>query len=160
MVCLWGLLIGLIYWRMRKHVTGAVVLGLCVVSHWVLDLVVHRPDLPLVPGDSPHVGLGLWNSLAGTLAVEGLLFVAGLALYIRVTRPTNKAGRYGFWGLAAFLVLIYVANLFGPTPTSTTAIAWVGQLQWLLVIWAYWVDRHRTTRSLDEGGATGAFNNN
>lgn len=143
LVCGWGFLFGLIYWLVQKNRQGAVILGLCVVSHWVLDLIVHRPDLPLYPGASPHVGLGLWNSLAGTLLVEGCIFIVGLVLYLRVTRAKNRAGRYGLWGLVGFLVLVYLGNLFGPPPQSTTAIAWVGHLQWLLVIWAYWVDRNR-----------------
>src|SRR5262245_47114382 len=63
--CMWGLLFGTVYWLVREDLKIATVLGLCVVSHWVLDFVVHRPDLPLYPGDSPRVGLGLWNSVPG-----------------------------------------------------------------------------------------------
>ena len=47
-------------------------------SHWLLDLVVHRPDLPFYPGPSPKVGLGLWHSLPGTLVVELGLLAVGL----------------------------------------------------------------------------------
>ncbi len=118
-------------------------LGLLIVSHWVLDLIVHRPDLPLYPGSSPRLGMGLWNSLAGTFLAEGVIFVIGLGLYLRVTRAKNRAGFYGFWVLVGVLILIYVSNVFGPLPPSTTAIAWVGQLQWVLVGWAYWIDRNR-----------------
>lgn len=143
-VCGWGLLLGLAYGLIRKNTRGAVVVGLGVVSHWLLDLIVHRPDLPLYPGASPMVGLGLWNSLVGTLLVEGVLFAGGLVLYLRATRATDRAGRYGLWGLVGFLVLIQLSNLLGPPPPSVSAIAWAGQLQWLLVIWAYWLDRHRT----------------
>jgi FtsH-binding integral membrane protein len=122
------------------------VLGLCVISHWFLDLIVHRPDLPLYPGDSAKVGFGLWNSLPWTLVVEGLIFATGMTLYLRLTKSKNRAGSVGVWALVGFLVLIYVGNLFGPPPPSTTAIAWVGQSQWLLVAWAYWVDRNRVVR--------------
>jgi len=141
----WGILFGLVYWAVKKNRRGAFVLGLCVVSHWVLDFIVHRPDLPLYPG-SVRVGLGLWNSMAGTLLVEAGLFALGCALYLRVTRSKNRAGTYGFWGLVGFLVLIYLGNVFGPPPPGTTAIAWAGHLQWLFVIWAYWVDRNREVR--------------
>lgn len=143
LVCAWGLLVGLVYWLVQKNRKGAVVLGLCVVSHWVLDLIVHRPDLPLYPGNSPKIGLGLWNSVAGTLVVEGLIFAVGLVLYLRTTRARNRVGSYALWALVGFLVLIYLGNSFGPPPTSTGAIAWVGELQWLLIAWAYWVDHNR-----------------
>lgn len=143
----WGVLFGLVYWLLRKNARAAVVLGLLVVSHWVLDLVVHRPDLPLYPGDSPLLGLGLWNAPAVTLLLEGLIFVLGIVLYLRSTEAKNRVGVYAFWGLVAFLAVIHVMNLFGPPPPSVTAIAWAGQLQWLFVIWAYWVDRNRTVRT-------------
>lgn len=157
MVCLWGVLLGLAYGLVRKRTRGALVLGLLVVSHWVLDLIVHRPDLPLYPGPSPRLGLGLWDSLPGTLLVEGLLFVVGLALYLRVTRAKNRAGLYGFWTLVGFLVLIHLGNVLGPPPSSTTAIAWVGQLQWLLVGWAYWLDRNRVARVREGQPEAGRF---
>lgn len=146
MVCVWGFLFGLGYRLVQKNTKGALVLGLCVVSHWVLDLIVHRPDLPLYPGDASRWGLGLWNSLGGTLLVEGVVFVVGVALYLRATRAKNRAGVIGFWTLAGFLLLVHLGNMFGPPPPSTTAIAWAGQLQWLLVAWAYWVDRNRVVR--------------
>lgn len=152
MVCVWGLLFGVIYWRVRKRMKGAVVLGVCVVSHWVLDLIVHRPDLPLYPGESPRLGLGLWNSLGGALLLEGLIFVAGLVLYLRVTRAKNRVGVYGPWALAGFLVLVQFGNVLGPPPPTPRAIAWAGQLQWVLVAWAYWVDRNRERRALPDRG--------
>ena len=125
---------------------GAFVLGLCVVSHWLLDFFVHRPDLPLLPGSSSRLGLGLWNSLTVTLILEGLIFSIGILLYLRATTANNRSGSYGFWVLVSFLILVYLGNLFGPPPPSEKAIAWAGQLQWLFVILAYWVDRNRTAR--------------
>jgi hypothetical protein len=111
----------------------------------MLDAVVHVPDLPLMPGAEMMVGLGLWQSKAATMAVEIPIFAAGVWLYATSTRAKDKVGNYGFIGLAAFLALIYVGNLFGEPPPSVTAIAWLGQAQWLLVAWAYWVDAHRDT---------------
>jgi membrane-bound metal-dependent hydrolase YbcI (DUF457 family) len=143
MVAVWGLLSGLIYWFVRKDRKGAIVLGLCVISHWVLDLIAHRPDLPLYPGNSPLLGMGLWNSFMGTLVVELAIFITGIVLYLRVTQARNKKGIYGFWTLVAFLLVIQVSNLFGPPPPDVTSIAWAGHLQWLFVIWAFWVDRNR-----------------
>lgn len=143
----WAILVGGIYWLVRRNRTGALVVGLLVVSHWVLDLLVHRPDLPLAGNSSPHLGLGLWNSVAATLLLEGAVFGAGMWLYLRTTRAKDRVGAIGFWALVALLVLIYAANL-GPPPPSTGAIAWVGQAQWLLVAMGWWVDRHREARRL------------
>lgn len=93
----WALLVAVLYRVRTGYATGAVVLGACVLSHWVLDLVTHRPDLPIYPG-GPTVGLGLWNSAAGTVLVEGLMFVAGVAIYLTTTRAraagATVSGRY------------------------------------------------------------------
>jgi hypothetical protein len=67
----------------------------------------------------------------------------GVWLYVRVTEAVDVVGKWGLVGLVLFLFLIYAGNLFGSPPPTTQAIAWVGQLQWLLVLWGYWVDRHR-----------------
>ena len=146
MTCMWALLLGAIHWAARKRTKDALVLGTCVISHWALDLLVHRPDLPLHPGDSTLWGLGLWDSLAGTLLLEGSIFVIGIVIYLRVTVARNRRGSLGFWTLAGTLALIYLGNIFGPPPPSVDAIAWVGQLQWLFVVWAYWVDQNRVVR--------------
>jgi membrane-bound metal-dependent hydrolase YbcI (DUF457 family) len=148
MVIIWGLVVGLIYWFARKNVDGAIVLGIGVLSHWFLDLIVHRPDLPLHPGNSPRVGLGLWHSLPGTLLVEIALLIAGVLLYLRATRARNRTGVYAFWGLVGFLVIIYAGSVLGPPPPDVQTIAWAGQLQWLLVLLGYWVDRNRSSTSL------------
>lgn len=143
MVLVWGGLFGLMYWFIKKDTRAAIILGSLVLSHWLLDLIVHRPDLPLYPGGDTRLGFGLWNSWAGTIIVESLLFVAGLYYYVKTTKAKDRTGTYAFWGLAAFMAVIYVANLMGPPPPNETAIAWAGHAQWLLVIWAYWLDRHR-----------------
>jgi len=147
-VLAWALGFALVYQALRRHPRGAMVLGLAVFSHWLLDAVVHRPDLPLYPGGSPLVGLGLWSSVPGTLAVELSLFAFGVWLYVRTTRPADATGRWALWALVAFLTVVYLANVFGEPPPSVAAIAWVGQAQWLLVAWGYWVDRHRTQRRI------------
>ncbi len=144
MACVWGLLFFGIYKITSKDTRIAIIMGLCVVSHWVLDLVVHRPDLPLTLSGDARLGWGLWNMPAATFLIEGLLYVAGIYLYLKTTHAKNKAGVYGFWGMTGFLALIYVANVFGPPPPNEMAIAWAGQLQWIFVIMAYWVDRNRT----------------
>jgi hypothetical protein len=145
-VLLWGVLLAALYGFIRKDLRGAIVVGLLVVSHWVLDAIVHVPDLPLAPGSSARIGLGLWQSLPATLAVEETIFALGAWLYARASwRELDKTGRAAFVGLVAFLGLVYIANLFGAPPPSVTALAWVGQAQWLLVAWGYWVDARRRT---------------
>jgi hypothetical protein len=139
----WGVLFGAIYYWQRGNGRAAVWLGAGVFSHWVLDLIVHVPDLPIYPGSATRLGLGLWRSVAGTLLVEGGLFVLALVWYGRRTRALDAVGRWALWLLVAFLVGVYVATLFGPPPPSAGAVGASGLLLWLLVPWAYWIDRHR-----------------
>jgi hypothetical protein len=141
----WAAAFALAYRAVRRVPAGvAVVLGLVVASHWVLDAVSHRPDLPLTLGASAtRVGLGLWQSRPATMIVEGALFAAGVWMYARSTRARDRAGSWSLWTLVAFLLAIYVANLFGPPPPSGMAAAWSAFALWLLVAWAYWIDRHR-----------------
>jgi membrane-bound metal-dependent hydrolase YbcI (DUF457 family) len=142
---IWAALFAAVYFFIRRNRTGAVVLGLAVISHWVLDLIVHYPDLPLYPGDSTRLGFALWSSPIYEMALEFIIFVLGVWLYLRTTREIDATGKWALWSLVAFLAVIHLANSFGSPPPSITALAWVGQAQWLLVAWGYWVDRHRTT---------------
>jgi membrane-bound metal-dependent hydrolase YbcI (DUF457 family) len=139
----WASLLAVAYWLIRKHAVGAVWIGIGVLSHWVLDALTHRPDLLLYPGGSTKVGLGLWNSMIGTLLVEGLIFGVGVFLYLRSTRAKDRFGWIGLWTFLLFLLGTYIGNIFGPPPPSLEMLEWVGQGQWLLVAWAYWIDQHR-----------------
>lgn len=147
MACAWGAFIGMIYFLIKRKYRGAIILALVVVSHWILDFLVHRPDLPLYPGSPEKVGLGLWNHPPIAMLIEGLVFITGLVLYLRVTRSLNNFGQYGFWAMIGLLVLIHLSNLFGSPPANTTTLPWVGETQWLIVIWAFLVDKHRALRS-------------
>ena len=141
---LWGVIVGTIYVMARRApAAAAVTLGLLVVSHWVLDYITHRPDMPLTMSGPQRVGLGLWNSVPGTLAAEFVVFGVGLALYLRSTAARDRIGSIGLWSLVAFMVAIYLAASFGPPPPSSAAVAWSAQAMWLLVLWGFWVDRHR-----------------
>lgn len=143
----WGALLGIGYVALRRAgVSTGVTLAALVVSHWVLDVVTHRPDMPLTPWGAERLGLGLWNSLPGTAVAELILFLGGTALYARATEPRDRTGRIAFLALVAFLLLVSVANLLGPPPPSATAVAWTAQATWLLVLWGAWVDRHRQPR--------------
>ncbi len=141
---LWGALLAGILILAKRDRRSALVAGAVVVSHWLLDWVSHRPDLPLAPGTAGRYGLELWASLPGTLIVELGLFAAGVVLYARSTRALDRRGHWAWWTLVAFLLTVYLANLFGPPPPSEPAIGWAALAMWLLVAWGYWVDRHRT----------------
>ncbi len=140
----WGFLLAIVWLVIRRGTPWAalVVIGV-VLSHWALDAITHRPDMPLTVGGDARVGMGLWNSLPATVAVEGLLFALCVWLYARFTKPLDGIGRWGFWGLVALLVAIYFATLFGPPPPRPEMIVYAGEAMWLLVAWAYWIDRHR-----------------
>jgi len=139
----WALLMGGGYLLVRRERRGALILGALVISHWVLDAIVHQPDLQLFPGSTTVIGLHAWSSLLLTVSVEASLFAFGLWFYCRSTSPIDARGRWGLVALVVFLLAIYGGNLFSAPPPNTEAIAWVGQLQWLLVLWGYWIDRRR-----------------
>lgn len=143
MAVVWAVLVGVIYYGLRRDRRAAWIVAALVLSHWVLDFVVHRPDLPLWPGGQARVGLGLWNSWPEALSAEALVFGAGLWLYVSTTRPKDIVGVYGFWALMAFLLLGYVASLFAGVPPSPKALAWGALTMWLIVPWAWWADKHR-----------------
>jgi hypothetical protein len=138
----WAALFAVAYGSLRKDWRGAAWLAALVMSHWVLDVVAHRPDMPTWPG-GPKLGLGVWNSLPATLLVEFALFGAGAWLYARATTPRDARGGILFWAFILVLAVIYVASVFGPPPPSVTALAVTGVLGWLFVAWGYWIDRHR-----------------
>lgn len=143
MAAIEGLCFGGIYWMVKKDLRTAGVLAICVLSHWVLDLVVHAPDLPLYPGNSPKVGLGLWNWPWLTGLVESALFITGLILYYKKTRAIRPAGKWGLWLLVVLLVIGHVVGLFSPLPDSVRAVGWAAQFQWIYILLAYWVDHNR-----------------
>lgn len=140
----WAMFMGGMHFLLKRNRIAAVVLGTLVMSHWILDAIVHQPDLPLFPGNATVVGLNVWSSLPMTVVIEGTLFAFGLWLYCRATTPIDAAGKWGLVSLVVFLLGIYAANLAGAPPPSSAAIAWAGQLQWLLVLWGYWIDKHRS----------------
>lgn len=143
---IWSVLFGVLYFILKKDQRGALILGLCVFSHWALDLVVHFHDLPLYPGKSPMLGFGLWGSTMGTLIVEGAIFVTGLVIYLKSTRAKNKTGDIVFWILIALLLITHIWSLFGAAPATVNALAWSAEFQWLFVLLAYWADRNRIAR--------------
>ena len=142
MAVVWAVAVGrLAVVVLKRSVTGLLI-GMALVSHWLLDYVTHIADLPLWPG-GPEVGLGLWNSIPGTLLVEGALFAALLGLYVRGTRPRRTAGKWSLWSLILLATLIWMSGPWSPPPPDERAIAVVGLAMWLLPLWGSWIDRTR-----------------
>ena len=144
MLIIWAALFAAYYRKTSDGVRSGMVMGALVVSHWVLDWITHKPDMPLWPR-GPRVGLGLWNSVAGTMAVEIALFVVGVLIYANATRSRDRVGTFGWWALVSFLLVFYVFDsLSGAMPPSVSAI-WISALvaTAVILVWAGWVDRHR-----------------
>lgn len=140
----WAALFAGGYAALRRNGWAApLVIFALALSHWVLDWVMHVPDLPLTLTGPARLGLGIWRSLPATLALELAALAAGVAIYVRATRPRDRVGRIGLAALLAFLIVVYVASVFGPPPPNERAIAWSGLAMWLLVAWGAWIDRHR-----------------
>ena len=146
-LAIWGLALGAIcWWTLGGRATFAVVAAL-VVSHWVLDFVSHRPDMPIYPGSAKY-GLSLWNSIPATVLVELAMFAGGVWLYAKTTRARDASGRWSFVALVLFLLIAYGANLAGGPPPSVAAIYWIGIVgSAVILLWSWWTDRHRTTAS-------------
>jgi hypothetical protein len=143
----WGIIIGLIYFAIRRYRRGAWVAGALVLSHWLLDAPMHRPDLPLWPGSSILVGGGLWNSIPITVLLEIGILAAGLAIYVRYTRARDSIGSWALWAMVLLLVAIWSSSLIAPPPTDERALAATSLGLWLFVPWSWWIDRHREPRS-------------
>lgn len=142
----WAALFALVYAAARRNGwTVPLVIFVLVLSHWVLDWVMHVPDMPVTLTGPARLGLGVWRSLPLTLVLELASFAAGAAIYLRTTPARDRVGRIGLYALLVVLLLIYFGSVFGPPPPSDRAIAWSGIGMWLLVAWAAWADRHRAT---------------
>ena len=143
-VLILALLFGLIYFIIKRNKKGSILLGGLVIFHWVLDLITHRPDLPLAPWSNFKVGFGLWNSVILTLIVESFIFITGAFIYLKTTKAYNKKGTIGIWSLLIFLTVIYLLSAFGPPPPNADSMGYVGLMQWLFIAWGYWIDRNRS----------------
>jgi len=144
MCVVWGVLLGALYFALRRDRGGAVAIAALVVSHWVLDWITHRPDMPLLPDNATLLGLGLWNNVPATIAIETAMYIAAVWLYASTTTARDRIGGVGFSVLVAFLFVVYVGNIFGPPPPSSTLVAASTLALWILVPIAAWIDRHRS----------------
>jgi hypothetical protein len=138
----WGALLGLLYFAIKRDAKTALLVGSLVPTHWVLDFIAHRPDMPIFPG-GPKYGLGMWNSVPLTISVEYVLFAAGIAVYVSTTRAKDLKGNIVLWLFVGMLGVLSLASMFGPPPGSVQVLAWSAIGIWLTVPWAAWADRHR-----------------
>ena len=140
----WGFLLGGAYFFWRRDLRTALVVGALLPTHWLLDYIAHRPDMPLYPG-GPKVGLGMWNSLRLTLLVEFGLLLTGLLVYLSATRAKGRRS-YGLWSFVLFLAVLYAASLLGPPPPNVRMVALSALALWLTIPWTAWADRQRERR--------------
>jgi hypothetical protein len=131
-------------WRRYRHQEvsrrSSLILSAAALSHWFLDSVSHKHAI--APGARVYLGLGLWNHFYATIIVEGSFWLLAIILYVRATRPKNRAGVYAFWPVVAFLTYVWIANIRkGPPPPEAV----IGSLIFflLIVLWAYWMNQAR-----------------
>ena len=138
-----SVILGIVYYLLKRDRRTALIVGALVFSHWVLDLPMHRPDLQLWPGSSTRVGLGAWHSIPLTIFLELVVFVPGLAVYLRATGARDGIGSWALWAMVVFLLAIFFSGFFSAPPPSPRALAFTALGVWLFVPWSYWIDRHR-----------------
>src|SRR5260370_23436529 len=88
MAAVWSIVAGVLYFAFTRYKRGAIVIGIGVISPWVLDYLTHLADLPLWPG-GPKVGLGLWNAPLAEIGIAAPMFAIGVALHRHITRPSD-----------------------------------------------------------------------
>lgn len=139
----WSALLGAVAFAWKRDSRGAFWIGALVASHWMLDWISHRPDMPLWPA-GPCVGLGLWNHVGATLGVESLLFIGGVFLYLRATRAKHWVGHLSLWSFLIVVSLMYLSDASGRAlPPSEKVLAWVSFIGWLPPLWGLWIERSR-----------------
>lgn len=143
----WGLVFGAFArWRGVSR-QGAVLAGALVVSHWVLDLLTHVPDLPLWPGAATAYGFGLWQSIPASFLVETSMWIAGLALFLSARRPRGAQGHLALWSFVGVSTVLWATGPFSPPPPSAGAVAWFSLIGWTVIPWSIWIERTSEPRA-------------
>lgn len=156
LLVVWGIAAG---WLLARGAGRSLaIVAALVVSHWVLDVLTHAPDMPVYPGGRKF-GLGLWNSIGATVAIELTMYAIGLWIYLRATRARDAVGRWGFAILAATLLLIYIGDASSasapPSVGALTIVAAIGGV--LFTAWSWWADRHRVAATTPQSSITGGI---
>lgn len=149
MSMVWAAVCAGLYMIARRYARGAAVVGLLVVSHWLLDFITHRPDLPILLFGDTKVGLGLWNNVPVVIGLELGLFAFGLLLYTNVTRARDRIGGAGLATAIILLLVSYFGAAFGPLPPDSQTIAISALALYLFIPLFAWIDRHRGQRQIN-----------
>jgi membrane-bound metal-dependent hydrolase YbcI (DUF457 family) len=143
----WAVLAALAYHVWRGGTSGArasVIVGAAVFSHWLLDVLVHRPDLPLW-GDRWKIGLSLWNVPAVAFALEAAILFGGAWLYLRSTTSRTRTSTLAFVVFAVLLLLIQAMTFFGAPPASPAGAAITALVAYVVIAAAAgWLDTKRS----------------
>lgn len=142
----WGLLFAAFASSRGVRRDALPLLAALVVSHWLLDFLTHRPDLPLWPGSNQLYGLGLWNSVVGTLVVEAVLWLGGLALWFSAFRPRGANGWAAIGSFVLMSTAIWISGPFAPPPPTSQAVAVGALLGFSIIPWAWWIERSTERR--------------
>ena len=137
---------GFFRWIVVKQHAVALVVALAVFSHWILDVIVHTPDMPLWNDASMKLGFGLWNNAIASYLLEAAILVLAAWLYARSTAAASAGGRYGVVAFVGFLLLVNIVNIFGPLQGDSMVALAVSALSayFLFAAVAFWIDRKRT----------------
>lgn len=144
----WSLGFALLIAAATRRAVAGLIAGLVVLSHWLIDLLVHAPDLTLA-GSPPKLGLGLWNYPLIEIPLELAFAYGGLAWYLARTRATSAAGRWAPWLLAAAMAGLQAFNWLSPVPAAIVDPApvssgFLGLFAYtLLAVIAWWVASNR-----------------
>ena len=145
---LFGMLIAALMGNGQRLV-GGLIAAMAVFSHWILDVVTHRPDMMLF-SEIDKIGAGLWNYPVAAMLVETLVIVTAFVLFVAATRSRGGMGRISLIVLALGMVALQCVNWFGPAPnpltTSLESVASQGLLAYAIMIaLAFWTERTRET---------------
>jgi hypothetical protein len=125
----------------------ALVMATAVMSHFVLDVIVHNPDIDLLGNGVYKIGLGLWNYPIASYVVEALLLITGLWIYLKSTKAKNFSGKCGLPILSVILLILNGVNTFVLYPTNVESFAVTMLVVYLAtIIIAFWLDPKRTTK--------------
>ena len=142
----WSIGAAALYGAFTRKGQAALILGVCVFSHWLLDWIDHKPDL-ILWGDT-KVGLGLWDAPAAGVAAEFGVLALGFVAYMMRTAPTSRLGAAAPWGFIAVLAIMAAVNWLGPTPPSSIAVALSALAVYVVTaVLAAGIDRVRVARA-------------
>ena len=131
-------------WSPSERRQAGLAISLAVFSHFVLDWMVHIPEIPLLGDSSPKIGLGLWNNPPLALTLEAILVLAGFVYYLYVVKPKTNLARYGLGALVLFITTLTITGMLfstTPPPAAGASISWIFQ-PFLIGGLAYWFDKN------------------